>query len=40
VADNYSAVRDELDFTSEEFRAAAENSLTPSFLGKGEKKNC
>jgi len=40
VADNYSAVRDELDFTSEEFRAVAENSFEASFLGNGEKKNC
>ena len=38
VADNYSAVRDELAFTSEEFRAVAENSFKASFLGKGEKK--
>ncbi len=38
MADNYSAVRDELDFTSEEFRAVAENSFRASFSGEGEKK--
>lgn len=37
VADNYSAVRDELDFTSEEFRAVAENSFRASFLGEKKK---
>jgi adenosine deaminase len=36
VADNYSAVRDGLGFSREEFRAVAENSFKASFLG--EKK--
>jgi hypothetical protein len=40
VAGNYSAVRDEPDFTSEEFRVVAEHSFKVSSLGKGEKKNC
>jgi len=39
VADNYSAVRDGLDFAREEFRAVAENSFKASFLGEGEKKD-
>jgi adenine deaminase len=38
VADNYSAVRDRLGFTRDEFRAVAENSFKASFLGEGEKK--
>jgi adenosine deaminase len=37
VADNYSAVRDGLGFSSEEFRAVAENSFKASFLSEGEK---
>jgi adenosine deaminase len=38
VADNYSAVRDGLNFAREEFRAVAENSFKASFLGEGEKR--
>jgi adenosine deaminase len=38
VAENYSAVRDGLGFSIEEFRAVAENSFRASFLGKGEKR--
>jgi adenosine deaminase len=38
VAENYSAVRDGLDFAREDFRAVAENSFKASFLGEGEKK--
>jgi adenosine deaminase len=37
VAENYSAVRDGLGFSAEEFRAVAENSFRASFLGGGEK---
>ena len=36
VADNYSAVRDGLGFSREEFRAVAENSFKASFLAEGE----
>jgi adenine deaminase len=38
VVDNYSAVRDGLSFSREEFRAVAENSFKASFLSEGEKK--
>jgi adenosine deaminase len=38
VADNYSAVRDGLGFTREDFRAVAENSFLASFLGEDERK--
>ena len=38
VAENYSAVRDGLGFSREEFRAVAENSFKASFLGADEKK--
>ena len=38
VADNFSAVRDGLGFSREEFRAVAENSFKASFLSDGEKK--
>ena len=38
VADNYSAVRDGLGFTSEEFRQVAENSFQASFLDDGVKR--
>jgi adenine deaminase len=38
VADNYSAVRDGLCFSREEFRAVAENSFKASFLGEHERK--
>ncbi len=37
VADNYSAVRDGLGLSREEFRAVAENSFKASFLDEGEK---
>jgi adenine deaminase len=37
VADNYSAVRDGLGFSREEFRAVAENSFKASFLSEGER---
>jgi adenosine deaminase len=39
VAENYSAVRDGLGFSVEEFRAVAENSFRASFLGEGEKQD-
>ena len=38
VCDNYSAVRDGLGFTRDEFRAVAENSFKASFLSESEKK--
>jgi adenosine deaminase len=38
VADNYSAVRDGLGFTREEFRRVAENSFAASFLDKDSKR--
>jgi adenosine deaminase len=38
VADNYSAVRDRLDFDREDFRTVAENSFLASFLDEGEKR--
>jgi adenine deaminase len=38
VADNFSAVRDGLDFTREDFRAVAVNSFLASFLDEGEKQ--
>ena len=38
VADNFSAVRDGLSFSREEFRTVAENSFVASFLSEGEKK--
>ncbi len=38
VVDNYSAVRDGLSISREEFRAVAENSFKASFLSEGEKK--
>jgi adenosine deaminase len=38
VAENYSAVRDGLDFAREDFRAVAENSFKASFLGEDEKE--
>jgi len=37
VADNYSAVKNGLDFSLEEFRTVAENSFMASFLDEGEK---
>ena len=37
VADNYSAVRDGLGFSREEFRVVAESSFKASFLSDGEK---
>ena len=37
VADNYSAVRDGLDFSRGEFRAVAENSFKASFLGENKR---
>jgi adenosine deaminase len=37
VADNYSAVKDRLGFSLEEFRAVAENSFRASFMDEGEK---
>ena len=39
VADNYSAVRDGLDFDREDFRTVAKNSILASFLDEGEKQN-
>jgi adenosine deaminase len=38
VADNYCAVRDELGFAREEFRAVAENSFRASFLNESKKR--
>jgi adenosine deaminase len=38
VADNFSAVRDGLDFTRQDFRAVAQNSFLASFLDQGEKQ--
>jgi adenosine deaminase len=38
VADNYSAVRNGLDFDREAFRTVAENSFLASFLDEGEKR--
>ncbi len=38
LADNYSAVRDGLDFDREDFREVAENSFLASFLDEGEKR--
>jgi adenosine deaminase len=38
VADNYSVVRDGLDFDREDFRTVAENSFLASFLDEGEKR--
>ena len=38
VADNFSAVRDGLDFTREDFRAVTQNSLLASFLDESEKQ--
>jgi adenosine deaminase len=38
VADNYAAVRDGLNFDSEDFRTVAENSILASFLDKDEKR--
>jgi len=38
LVDNYSAVRDGLDFDREDFREVAENSFLASFLDEGEKR--
>jgi adenosine deaminase len=38
VADNFSAVRDGLGFTHEDFCKVAENSFRASFIGEVEKR--